>query len=424
MQSNNLINKASVTRNEKLSAIKSFTFFFLLMSAYFMLRPVRDEMGIQSGVNSFQWLFTGTFVVTVLVVWFLSVLFRRFSRNKLLPAIYFFFAAIILLFYGLFSTAAWLAASFFIWLSVFNLLAISLFWSCNADFFSASQAKKLYGPIASGGSIGAIVGPVLTTLLVGSIGVRGLLLCAGVLLLAAAIFLHSLIKDNKNKSFKDSTPKGTRHILQQLGNNPMMRQVAGFLLIYTCVSTFLYYEQAEIVAASISNSEERTAFFSLRDLIVNGITLAVQFFMTGRFIEKLGSSAGLMLVPRIAIVGIVLLGFSQSLYVLLFVQVAYRSMNFSIQRPVRELVFTTASLENKYLTKNVIDTVIYRGGDAISSWLIAAANVIMPLKVIAFFTVPLALVWVRIGQNIGNLFDKPGKEQSKTINYAYTKESA
>ncbi len=389
----------------------SFCYFFFLMSGYFIMRPVRDEMGIQAGVENMQWLFTGTFIAMLAIVPVFGLLIRKVRRDRLIPGIYLFFVLNILGFYLAFQQAEMKVVSvvFFIWLSVYNLFVISVFWSTNSDIFKTSQAKRLYGPIAAGGSTGAIVGPTLTTILVNLIGIADLLLISAAFLFVAALFSIGIFRNAASLgSTKISRPIGgsvwegfTRMI-----RSPMLRQIGLFIILYTTISTFLYFEQAHIISEAYASSAQRTTYFGLRDLTVNIATLAVQFFLTHRLLNKYGVGICLMIVPVIAGIGFLFLGIFQSVAALFAFQVLYRSMNFSVQRPSRELLFTNVSVEERYKSKNFIDTALYRGGDAMSGWLFTGISTIVgSLQLVAFITIPIALLWAMTGKKIGRLFN-------------------
>ncbi|MEP1035389.1 MFS transporter [Ekhidna sp.] len=410
----------NLSKNELRLARSSFLYFFFLMSSYFILRPVRDEMGIEAGVDNMQWLFTGTFTVMLFIIPIFGFLMKKVPRHQLLPKIYVFFITNILLFYLLFkiTPSPILAACFFIWLSVFNLFVISIFWSFNADLFSSEQAKRLYGPISAGGSCGAIFGPLIATYCVGLVGINNLLLISAGLLAIATLFLVDLVKKSKKSrevNFKTASISSVWQGLLLMRRSLFLKQIGLFILLYTSVSTFLYFEQAHIISDAFTSSADRTFYFGTRDLLVNSFTLILQFFLTERFLRKAGIVIALMIVPLIAVAGFLSLGLHQAVITLLIVQVLYRSLNFSIQRPSRELLFTGLTIHEKYNSKNFIDTVIYRGGDAISGWLFTGLNaLISSLHVISLLAVPIAAVWMLTGFSIGKIFNA---KTAKADNY-------
>lgn len=375
-----------------------------------MLRPVRDEMGIQAGVENMQWLFTGTFLVMLAVVPLFGYLLKKVPRRTLIPAIYLFFSLQIITFYLIFKMADSRVASvaFFIWLSVFNLFVVSVFWSFSSDIFRPCQAKRLFGPIAAGGSLGALLGPVLTTTLVREAGVLNLLLIAAFFLMASTWFVHQLLKstDHRKREAMSRPIEGSTWggLLLILKSRKLM-QISAFILLYTTLSTFLYFQQVHIVSEAMTTPEARTAYFGLRDLLVNAFTLVIQCFFTDKIIRKWGMSMCLMVVPFVAVMGFLFLGINPSVYVLLTFQVAYRSLNFSLQRPAREMLFTSVSEEERYASKNFIDTAVYRGGDALGGWAFAIlAPVVVSLPMLSFLAIPMAVLWVFSGRSIGRHF--------------------
>ncbi|MEQ9402774.1 MAG: MFS transporter [Cyclobacteriaceae bacterium] len=406
----------NISDGEHKPVVFSFLYFFFLMSSYFILRPVRDEMGIQAGVENMQWLFTGTFIVMLLVVPAFGIVTKKVQRKKLISTIYVFFSLNILGFYFAFLLidSTIIPVIFFIWLSVFNLFVVSIFWSFNSDIFTTNQAKRLYGPIAAGGSSGAIFGPAVTTFFINRIGLENLLLLSAFFLILSVIFVQKLLKFGKSNevNFERKLNGDIWNGVKLLVKNPLLRQIGIFILLYTTISTFLYFEQAHIVSEVYSSAGDRTFYFGMRDLLVNVATLFIQFFLTGKVTRKWGITFCLILVPGISAFGFLSLGFTQSLYVLLIVQVIYRTLNHSIQRPAREVLFTSVTLEERYRSKNFIDTTLYRGGDAVSGWLFAGlSSVVVSLRTIALLTIPIALVWLMSGFRAGRLFT------SKTIKF-------
>ncbi|MEP1094686.1 MAG: MFS transporter [Cyclobacteriaceae bacterium] len=426
-----LKNILNISNHEWRPVVFSFCYYFCLMGGYFTLRPIRDEMGIQAGVENMQWLFTGTFVIMLLLVPLFGFLTKKVSRNRLVPAIYIFFALNILAFYIAFQTleSAALSMTFFIWLSVFNLFVISIFWSFNSDFFTSDQAKRLYGPITAGGSSGAIAGPVIATFFVGTIGVTSLLLISFVFMTLATLCAIQMTKveglSNERKlvtSMNGNIWEGLRLI----SRSPILKQICLFVLLYTTISTFLYFEQAHIISKAFSSSSDRTAYFGARDLLVNVFTLIFQFFLTGKIVRKWGVIFCLMLVPALSAFSFLSLSLSQSVYLLLVIQVVYGSLNFAVQRPTREMLFTSVTAEERYRSKNFIDTAVYRGGDAIGSWLFTGlSQVVGSLQIIAFVTIPIALTWVAVGFKAGKLFNYKTRKFHETSNEVIiTKKSA
>lgn len=353
--------------------------FFLLFTGYFMLRPVRETMGIAGGVENLQWLFTGTFVATLAVLPTFGWISSKVPRRHILLWTYAFFTSNLALFSVGFAhdpANIWLARSFYIWLSVFNLVAISLAWSVLADLLATFQAKRLFALIAGGASLGGLAGPVLGTLLVGPIGHAGLLLLSAALLSAsavAAVWLHRW-RDGSPLPAEEQAPRA-----KPLGGHPfagataVMRSsylaaIALFVVLLAVVSTFLYFEQARLVAETFPDRTRQTQVFGMIDAFVQACTILIQIFLTGRIADRLGIGALLIGVPLAMAAGFLWLAVAPVFFVLAVVMIARRVGEYALVRPGREMLYTVAAPEEKYKAKNFIDTVIYRGGDAIGGW--------------------------------------------------------
>jgi len=391
----------------------SFAYFFLLLCSYYILRPLRDEMGIAGGVRELPWVFTGTFVAMLAAVPLFGWCAARFPRRQLLPVVYYFFAANLLLFYLLFQHdehAALTARAFFIWVSVFNLFVVSVFWSFMVDLYTNAQARRLFGFIAAGGSAGAVTGPLLTALLAKSLGPVNLLPVSCALLLAAVFCIHRLVRWARAAP---KTETETAEAERPLGGSmwagfglvartPYLLGIGLFIWLFTTLSTFLYFEQAHIVSATYAEPAERTRLFALIDLGVNVLTVAIQLGITARLFKWLGVPRTLALVPALTVVGFVALGAAPVLPVLVAFQVARRAGDYAVMRPAREILYTVVGRETKYKAKNFIDTVVYRGGDAVSGWAFAGLKVLgLGLTGIAAVAVPIALVWAWLGLRLG-----------------------
>jgi AAA family ATP:ADP antiporter len=401
----------------------SFAYHFCLLCAYYILRPLRDEMGIAGGVSNLQWMFTGTFIVMLAAVPLFGYFSARLPRHRLLPVVYGFFIVNILIFYILFKFTAWhvyVARAFFIWTSVFNLFVISVFWSFMADLFTNVQARRLFGFIAAGGSAGAIVGPLITGLLAGPFGPINLLLISMVMLGLALACIHQLVRwaNGVNPTPVASTATSVmqasdRDVTQPLGGgifsgvrlvftSHYLMGICLFIWLYTTLSTFLYFTQAQVVADAFDDPAQRTALFAWIDFAVNVLTVAIQVTLTGRLMLWLGVSLTLGLIPALLSAGFIVLGMAPGLPVLIVIQVIRRAGNYGITRPAREVLYTVIDREAKYKAKNFIDTVVYRGGDAISGWVFTGLKALgLSLSGIALVAVPVALLWFATGWLLG-----------------------
>jgi AAA family ATP:ADP antiporter len=415
----------------------SFLYFFSLLCGYYVLRPVRDEMGIQGGIENLQWVFTGTFVVMLAAVPLYGWSVARLPRRYLLPAVYLFFIAILLGFYLLMRTdlaPEATARAFFIWASVFNLFVVSVFWSFMADLFSNVQARRLFGFIAAGGSAGAVTGPALTTVLAPMLGPANLLLVASAFLAIALLCIRRLLVWSGSVTQPANTAQATVMArgtggslwagLRQVLASSYLQGICLYILLYSTLSTFLYFEQAHIVQNAFDQPGERTRLFAAVDLAVNSLAIFVQLFFTARVVRRFGVGGTLALVPLGVAAGLVALGAFPGLIALFSVQILRRAGNYAVSRPAREMLFTVVNREQRYKAKNVIDTLVYRAGDAASAWLYTGlVSLGLGLSAIAYIGVPLALLWACNGTLLGRRQEQLRKHVNKGSSaYEYGKD--
>ena len=404
----------------------SFAYFFCLLCSYYILRPVRDEMGVIGGVRNLHWLFTATFLAMLVAVPIFGALVSRFPKRRFLPLVYRFFLVCILSFFALFTLAdgetfkVTVARVFFVWVSLFNLFIVSVFWSFMVDLFRNEQGKRLFGFIAAGGSAGALLGPALTVGLVAEIGPMNLLLVSALVLELAVQCMRRLLRAVPPSSSESSgtdivapaqaeTPIGGGFFagVTQVARSPYLLGICLYLFLYTTTSTFLYFQQAHIIADAFESSAERTRVFAIIDLIVGLLTLLTQCFLTGRLIKWFGVAATLAFVPLVTAVGFAVLAAAPVVAVLIAFQALRRAANFAVSRPAREILFTVISPEQKYKSKNFIDTAVYRGGDAVSGWAFAGLRGLgLDVAGIALVAVPIAAVWIALALGLGRRQDR------------------
>ncbi|WP_028945030.1 NTP/NDP exchange transporter [Pseudomonas vranovensis] len=393
--------------------VAGLALFFLLFAGYFMLRPVRETMGVAGGVENLQWLFTGTFVLTLIALPLFGWLASKVQRRRILPWTYGFLASNLLVFAAVFALQPdnlWSARAFYIWLSMFNLLTISLAWSVLADLFSSEQAKRLFGLLAGGASLGGLVGPLLGTVLVGVIG------HAGLVLLATACLLGSIVAATYLQRFRDRHPLPADTELPRsrpLGGNPFagasevfrspyLLGIALFVVLLASVSTFLYFEQARLVATHFTSRTEQTQVFGVIDSLVQFLSILTQVFITGHLARKLGVGVLLVAVPLVMVVGFLWLALAPLFAVFVVVMVVRRVGEYALVRPGREMLYTVVLPEQKYKAKNFTDTVVYRGGDALSGWVKRGLDVLGDHPALAMFIgAAIALVWGLTGAWLG-----------------------
>ena len=407
-----------VRREEMTAMLWSFAYFFLLLCSYYVLRPVRDEMGIQGGVEKLPSLFTGTFIAMLAVVPLFGWASSRFPRRQLLPIVYLFFASNLVLFYALMESGvapARIAQAFFIWVSVFNLFVVSVFWSFMADLFRNEQARRVYGFIAAGGSTGALAGPLVVATLAPSIGPANLLPVSAVLLCASVICIYRLAEWSKRHPAERRSPP--ENVEEPLGGDifsgvtlalqsPYLIGICIYVMLGTLLGTFLYFHQANIMAVDVTSPGDRTALFAKIDFAVNALTLFCQLFVVGKLVGRFGVGIALILLPIAGAIGFFVIGLFPTLAVLVVFQVIRRAGEYAITRPAREMLFTVLNREEKYKSKNIIDTVVFRGGDAASGWLFEGFRMLgMGFAGIAFIGVPIALLWAGTGWMLGRSQD-------------------
>jgi AAA family ATP:ADP antiporter len=405
----------AVHTDERPAVIGGFLLFFLLFASYFMLRPVRETFGIAGGVRNLQWLFTGTFVATMVVVPIYGWVASRLPRRKLLPISYIFSAVVM----AGFATALlidrsniWIGRAFYIWLSVFNLFVISIAWSLMSDLLDRDQSQRLFGQIAAGASLGGLTGPLLSGFLVGPLGEAGLLFLSTMLLLSTLACVAWLLRwrDGLGPRGDVTTPERIGGSiwggLKLIAASPYLLAVSVFVLLLTAVSTFVYFEQARIVAATFPDRTSQTQVFSAIDAVVQASTIFIQIFLTGQIARHLGVTALLAAVPAIMILGFGLLAAVPTFTVLVLVMLVRRIGEYALVRPGREMLFAPLDTETKYKAKNAIDTFVYRGGDALSAWRNAWISTIGSTGVVALLGAAIAVVWLGVGVFIGRRHDR------------------
>ena len=403
-----LLRRAIDLRPDEVRALAwSWLYIFSVLSAYYIIRPIRDDMGVASGVETLPWLFTGTLFGMMLVNPPFAALVARLPRVRFISLAYRFFMANLLLFFLLLKVATpaqniWVGRIFFIWTSVFNLFVVSVFWALMVDVFDTEQGKRLFGVISAGATLGSILGSSLTATLARHVGSTYLLLGSAFLLEIAVLSVRRLSHLSQALRLRPAA----RSEEAPIGGNVLsgfthafrsryLLNISVYMLLYSITSTFLYFEQAAIVNRSFVDRAARTAFFAQVDLLVNVLTLGVQLFLTDRLLRAVGVALTLTLLPTLSALGFVTLGLAPTVAIIVMFQVLRRTSNFAVARPTREVLFTVIPREDKYKAKSFIDTVIYRSGDQVGAWSYALLSGLgLGLTGIAFAAVPLSVVWL------------------------------
>lgn len=361
--------------------LASFATLFCMFASYTILRPVRDALGITSGLDKIPYLFWGVFVVMLLLQPVYGWLTSRFPRTVFLPWVYAFFAANLVAFYFWFRLQAdhvWIARSYFVWVSVFNLFVVATFWSLMADVFNREQAGRLFGFIWAGASTGGLIGPAIDNRLAVPIGAVNLLPISAVLLLLSLVFMTQVIRWQRRHGAPPAsgTPLAPRQedalggsvwaAFTQVMRSPYLLGIAAFVLLMTWVSTFLYLEQQAFVAKVFHSADARASFFGAIDFWVQAASLVIQLLLFGRLFKWVGLRVVLASAPVIMTVGYAVFAAAPRFMVLVVVYAIRRVADYALTRPCRDALFTVVSREEKYKAKSLIDTFVYRGGDALS----------------------------------------------------------
>ncbi len=441
----------SVKPQERRALFLSFIYLFCLLCGYYMLRPIRDEMAVRVGVESLNTLIWFTFLGMLLTIPLFGWAVSRFSRANLIPAVYAFFIVNLLVFFSLYrldylidlgpAMQKTLAMSFFTWVSIYNLFVISIFWSFMADIYDTYSAKRLFGFIAAGGTAGTLLGSLLTNITSamthnGSDAASWLILMCALLLGVAVLCVRQLNQlqrgraGDANVAEAELKPAAANMwaAIPLLARSPYLLGICVLVFLYSLLSTFLYFMQADIVKSNIEDSQQRIALFASIDFVVNSLTLLLQIFVTARLISKFGLALSLMVIPLMLGLGFMLVGSfsstdtiqSQTAFtlpwvaglqlsllpaLLLGIQIFRRAGQYAINRPAREMLYTVVSKEEKYQAKNLIDTTIYRGGDAVSGQIYAelAEGLGLKLSTIAWIAVPVCGLWAMVSFILGRL---------------------
>ena len=393
-----LVHRLVVVQPEELPALlAAFATLFCMFSSYTILRPIRDTMGITSGVENLPYLWWATFIGMLALQPVYGWLTSRFRRPVFLPWVYAFFTANLLAFYFWFNLQqdhTWIARTYYVWVSVFNFFIVAVFWSLMADVFTREQAGRMFGFIAAGASTGGLVGPLIAGRLAVPLGTINLLLISAVLLASSLFFMKRVI--NWQRQFGSGargadvdTPLGGHFLaaFHQVLRSPYLLGIALFVVLLSWVSGFLYLEQQAFVAKVFATRDERTRFFSDVDFWVQAFSLITQLFLFGRLYKWVGLRALLVSVPLIMTAGYAIFALLPTFAVLVGVLAVRRVGEYAITRPSRDSLYTVCTREEKYKAKSLIDTFIYRGGDA------TGASVYQLLTTVFGFG-PVGIGWV------------------------------
>jgi len=411
----------NVRREEVAPLLAAALFFFCVLTALMMLRPVRDALGMQRGIEAIRWLFIGTAVITLAVNPVFGWLVSRFRRLVFISATYTFFALSLVGFWALivFTPQAVGETSgqvFYVWFSVFNLFSTMVFWALMADRFTLEQSKRVFGVISVGGTLGAIAGPWLASLLAEPLGTPALLLVAagflGFAIVAAWLVAYLQPSPAAAAAAGASAAQavderaviggGAWDGIAAVLRSPYLLGISGYVLLMTVSATFIYLTRLAMVDAMGDTVDEQTRMFANIDLITQITTLVLQAFITGHVMKRFGVTVALIMLPVVVVLGFVGLAVVGTFALLVVVEAAFRAMQRAVARPARETLFTVVSREDKYKSKAVTDTFVYRGGDVLGAWTEGGLRALgFGLVGLASVAVPLAVIWMGLGVWLG-----------------------
>ena len=414
---------ANVQGHEIKAVAGSFFFVVLLMSAYYILRPVRDAMASDWSDAEVSWLWTLNFFISTAVVSLYGALVARFPLRLLVPATYGIFALTFLIFYALALTLndrTLIDKSFYVWVSVFSLFHISVFWSFMSELFNKEQAGRLFGIIAAGASVGGLIGPSIPSFFSAYLSTDTLLLLASALLLLPIPLIFYL--QTLKASDLGNEASAAKPIPSRIGGNPFagftlfisnpyLLAIGLFILLYTGISSFVYFELKNLLA-ELSRAE-RTAIWAQMDLAVNVLSIAVGLFATGRLVGKFGMPVTIALIPMMICTGLIIVAISPFLGAVIALQVIRRAGNYAVTRPAREVLFTRVDRETRFKAKPVIDIVAYRGGDMLMAWAFTGLTqgLGLGLAAVAAVGAGIAALWAMVGIYLGRWFEQEAHEK-------------
>jgi AAA family ATP:ADP antiporter len=400
----------------------AFAYFFMLLAGYYVLRPLRDQMGIAGGVKALPWMFVATFVTLLVMQPIYGALVKRLTRRRFIAVVYQFFVLNLALFWLLLTlniAPVIVARVFFVWVSVFNLFAVAVFWSLMADLFTSEQGKRLFGFIGAGGTAGSLLGPLITIGFSGSLGPVNLLLIAILLLELAMFCVHRLERriahEHRSRRDQDIIGGSIFSGFSALVRSPYLLGVAAWVSLMSFGATILYLEQANVVSASVHGAAAQTRLFASMDLAVGLLTLATQLLATSQVLKRFGTGASAGALPLVYIIGFTALALAPGLALIFVFQVVQRWMNFAIANPARQVLFTVIGRDEKYKAKNMIDVVVFRGSDALYSSVFDGLQALgLKIGAIALCALPVVFGWFVLSTRLGRIQERVASELGAT----------
>ena len=413
---------SGINREERAALALSFAFFFCVLCSYYIVRPLGDTISVRLGKDFVQLSFSIIFLVMLAAVPVFGWIVTHVPRARIVPLIYGFIISVFCIFWFLFDRAEgnpWLAGAFFIWVKVYVLFVVSLFWSFMSDIWHTAQAKRLYGFVSVGGTLGALCGPLLVQLLLSRIGIDNLILVSAFVLslaLGASIMLRGLTDPERRAAMKAPAQREEKPSVFagaiNVWKSPYLFRIAIWILIANVVGMIFYIEQARIVGMSVSGDAERVLLFSRMETAVSITTILLEVFVTGKLMQRFGTGFTIAIVPAFTVLALIALAVAPMLATIVIIMVLSRAMGYGLSGPATRVLYTVVDPQDKYRAQNFIDTLVQRGGNAAAGWMFRgmgkATGAAGPI--IAVAAVPFALYWVWLSLDLGKRQEKRAAE--------------
>ena len=410
---------------DRSSLLRAFFFFYFVLCSWYSIRPVRNEMAVQAGLENLPSLLSIVLLVMLIANPVYSWLVSRINRNKIVLYFYLFFILNLLVFFfsWVLLDESWkplIAKSFYIWCNVFSFFVVSIFWVSMINYFSGSQAKLYFGIISAGGSIGAFSGSsiarVFSTQVCGSVtlsewGPFSLILIS-VFSLSIACFLSMSFKSDDNEKgggvSSESLSGSAFDPITEISQSSVLKNLSLYMVLWTGLMTFGWMIALGIVQEWSTDPCERTAFFARIEQIVTPLTLVCQFFVTSFVLRSFGIKKVLIIYGFILFAAIYFYEIYPEIMTVLIVVSILRTFEYGLSKPARESLFTKLKREQRYKSTVFLDTFFARGGEVMGSWFAAKGALILGLSSMGttLFLIPFAALLSWAGYKSSKLLDE------------------
>ena len=375
----------TIEKNEKITLLRAFLFFFFVLASWYALRPVRNELAVQGGIYNLPWLLMGVMLAMLIINPIYSWLVSRINQNRLILHIYSFFILNLILFLILWTFAGedgriWTGRAFYIWANVYSFFVVSIFWVTMINFFSHTDSKKFFGIISAGGSLGAFFGSTVaryfSTEICGNTSISDLgpmsLIVFSIFSLLFAIFFSRAFKpraldmDNSPKELGGSSFEAIQNIIK----DPAIRNIGLYVILFTMLMTTSWMISLGIVEEWSKDPCERTGFFARIEQIVTPLTLLMQLFLASYILRRVGSLAVLSIYGVLFAIAFMAYAFYPTITTVMMVVISLRIFEYGLNKPTRESIYTKLKQQDRYKSTVFIDTFLARSGDVIGGWFV------------------------------------------------------